>query len=518
MPSPLPAGTTLAPLLLLAIPLVAGLIPLGRRRGAAAPDRADIPIALGAALAVCLLLAFHLLAVASQDRFPMWVSDFDAYCDVTAQVVENGMTPFPHSRSILAAWLPAWGFSTLGVYDSFAVYAMLSMVLLGMGAYLWGLAVHGRVAALASLLLVTMLDPLAALARNATFYPVNVACSVLLAGSVAALIRFRGWAPALLAGSAAGAALVFDARGIVIAGPLVGLGLLAAALRGRAVKGAALRVGLLLLPLVVSWWLAHVYISQGSPGIVGQSYAYAASIVVDAGLFHAWPHDVQALMSHDFLWGHSPLRMLPGTLAALGEISSAIPESIVSYPESVFRRARWVWPWVTPTLACLALAAALLWRSPTRLLALVLPALPFAALLYQSSTILPQARQMASYLVFVPVFMGVGFALLVDHPWPLKPPPRDDEQLAWWRRARWRSWLALAALAVAAAGLIPGPLAPGVDFRQPELMFSPNTADALGRALESRFDTREPCDRALWRDRQRGISRISRIYRLPASR
>ncbi len=404
------------PWLLLVLPLVLRALPWGRG-GAERPVswKLDLPLALGTSLAVALLctavLTRHLT-----EYYPLSAADFDHYCELVSRVAAGNMHDYWGVRLPAPAWLPAAASGGLGLIDGLALQSFLCLVTTCAGLYLWGLSLHSRVAGLAAALLVGAVGPVAFLARDVSFYPAVVAGSVLLAGAVAALVRFRSWWPALIAGVAAALLLMADVRGVLFAAPLVAVGLGFAAVRARSWRGALLRTGLLLAPVVLSWFVTRAVVAPQTIGLEVQAVMYADQAVRNAG---GSPEQLAAQQNRararpGFVWGRSSPLAIPGTFLFLSRLTEAIPAEARDAGWNVDLRERHLLPWLVPGLLALVICGVGLLRRPWRMVALLLCVAPFLGMLWATGRVLPQERHLATGLAALPLLLGLAVALLAE--------------------------------------------------------------------------------------------------------
>ena len=259
------------PWLFLFLAVASRLVP----RGDAVPGpwrtRVDLPLVLASGVLGGLALAFG-FARRFAIVYPITSSDFAQYCQIVDVLAHGDPSTLMTSRSVIAGWLPAAVVDSVGLIDALAISALLgSMVICG-SLYLWGRVVWGPTAGVAAVVLTGAMGPLAILPRDISFYTAIVACSVLAAAGVAATFRFRGPAPAALAGTGIALGLLMDVRGVVWAVALVGPAMVAAAMRARGVRGAALRCALIVVPIVASWWVARSAFPEHTASLEGQAW------------------------------------------------------------------------------------------------------------------------------------------------------------------------------------------------------------------------------------------------------
>ena len=490
------SGLWAAPWLLLVLPLLLRALPWGRGEAEWAPSwRIDLPLALVVSVAMAALCSAE-LSLPLTEYFPISSSDFDQYCELTARVAEGDMIDYRGVRMTAPAWLPAMASRHLGLIDGLALQSFLALVVVCGGLYLWGLALHSRLAGLCAALLVGSVGPMAFLARDLSFYPVVVAGSVALAAAVTASARFRGAWPALLVGLSACGLLLSDVRGVLFAAPLVGLGLLFALVRARTWKGALVRLGLVFFPVLLSWFVAGAVVPQGTTGLERQAVMYADQAVANAGGSPSLLAQQRNTTLHDsgFVWGHRSIAALPGTFLFLRQLTDRIPAEVRGSEQNQRLRARHLRPWAVPGVVALCLCLTGLGRRPWRLLSLVLSAAPFLAMLWATGQVLPQERHLATALAVLPLIMGVAVAVLAEGAPSLG--PRADAPARRW--LPWRRALLLGAVLAGMMGWPPTWLGHWAGWRQGIVQSEPRTMlQQLSRG-QSLGDSH--CVRALERD------------------
>jgi hypothetical protein len=117
-------------------------------------------------------------------------------------------------------------------------------------------------------------------------------------------------------------------------------------------------------------------------------------------------------------------------------------------------RESWVLPWVGPIGGALLLCLLGLFRKPWQLVALVVPAVPYATALWSASMVLGHARYLAVGFPAVAVAAGVGFAVATRSERSLLPEPA-------------RAPVALGGLLLLVLGVVPGWLSTEAPWREP---------------------------------------------------
>ncbi len=488
------------PWLLLLLPLAGRLIPRGAQLGERAWSwRLDPALSLALGLGIALL-STAVLVRPSTWFFPLSAADFEHYCGLVARCAAGELDGYEGVRMVAPAWLPSSLMPWLTLLDAMAVQSVLALAACGSALYLWGLAVHGRTAGIAAAIAMGAVGPVAFLGRDLSFYPVMVGCSAVLAAGTAAMLRFRGWAPALLAGVGGATLLLSDVRGMLFAAPLLALAFVACPLRARSAKQAALRLLVLATPLVASWVLAHATVPAATVGLERQAYMYAEQAVRDVGGAADWLGDEAP--EQGFLWGHDTPLAVPGALWRLQSLSRSVPAAVVEHWDGERIWTRQVWPWAVPACLAALICLAGLARRPGRLAALLLTLAPFAALLAAALRVLPQDRHLSLCYVGLPLLLGVAVAILAEGS-PPEVEAESPEQLPWRR-------LVLAAfLTSALVGVPPSWLAHRAAWRHEMVQAEPRTI--LGRVAREGAVESEPCSALLreqWREHPHWPSRL----------
>ncbi len=402
------------PWILLLLPLALRWLPL---RGDGPETRwswrIDAPATLGLGAGLALLFTAALVTPVA-DSYPLSASDFDHYCELVARVADGSMADFYSPRLPPPAWLPALLSHSVGVIDGLAIQSWLAVATCLGALYVWGFAVHGRSAGALAALVAGAVVPLAVMVRDLSFYPTLLAGVTCVGAAFAMTVRERGVWPAAALGLACGVTLLCDVRAVLYVAPVFALGLVVAPLRGTHWWGRGLRLLAVVLPVVVSWFVAGWVVSEATTGLEHQVAMYLEQAVRDAGVDPAWREQVLApvMARPSFVWGHGSILGLPGTALALAGMGSSLPQELVSAPSTELIRREYVNPWLIPGAIAVVVVIVGLARRPWRLLALVGGALPSLAMLYSASTTLPQERHLAPALLPLPLLFGVFLAVV----------------------------------------------------------------------------------------------------------
>ncbi len=368
--------------------------------------RWDPLAALGSGVALGLggswwLAAFHL------NIWPLTSSDFFQYCDSVGAVLHGRREDFWEQRSIVAAQLPGFFARWYGVIGGLAVAAGVSLGLIGSALYLWGRAVHSRFAGLATVILAGSVAPLVLLARTVTFYPESVAASAWCAATAALAVRFRtGWA-LFAAGVGSGLVLLMDVRGLYWALAALGVaGLAAVVAPWRRVPA---RLGLLIAPVVASWWIGRMVTVWDAPGLSTQTEAFVRDVILKVNA--PQPQLPEVRPEDDFLWGRSPPTDVPRALASAAHFASLIPAEAAQFGEAKYFRMNHVTPWLGVAVGAALVALAGVARRPWSALALVGPLVPYLVSLPTAALVLTHPRYLAVAFGGLPVLLGTAAAV-----------------------------------------------------------------------------------------------------------
>jgi hypothetical protein len=373
-------------------------------------------------------------------------SDFGEHCQsfvlAGEDIAHAGYSP---KRSRIAGWLVAQLGD--GPLTAFLNSAAVSYGLLSMGLYGWGRALHGRMAGLCAAVLALSIAPVASLARTLSFYPQFTAVFVVAAASIAACSRWRHPLVFLGAGAAVGSTMLLGLRGLVWFLPLAGMGLLLTV--ARPWKRIPLRLGLFVLPLVLSWFAGRLAYHEDATSLerlVNPALRYA-----ELGFEGFAPPYTEA--TH-FVWSRTSLTGLPASLQTLAAGSPVEPpaDEVWALAEAPFKKH--VLPWAPVTLLGLVGAVAALRRSPRRLAALLAGLLPFVAGLPNGVLLLQSdARFMGTTLPFVALLGGLGLAAVAQGL-----PDKQEGTRPWWG-------ILVGVLLLLVVGVIPSFLSPTASWR-----------------------------------------------------
>ncbi|MFH1468013.1 MAG: hypothetical protein ABIO70_26740 [Pseudomonadota bacterium] len=472
-------------------------------------SRPDLALLVGSGLAGGALLAW-VFGPRFSPLYPLTASDFDQYCELVGAYAQLGEATFDSPRSRLAALLATQAARWLGIVPALALLSLGSVVALAAGVFLWARSLHGRTAGLLAVLLLGAVAPVGVLARDVSFYPFIVACSVWAAAGVAATFRFRGALPALVAGVALGLLLVADVRGVLWALALLPLALLGAVLAAEHRGQALLRVLVLLAPLVLSWGAATQLVPDRTPSVAQQSYNYVREGVEQAGAGPTWTENtaVGGQVPLGFVWGQTGPRELVTTLRFLRELNASVPARVSRWVHRPREAGDQVGPWLPILVVSLLVGLGGGLRKRRRMLALAGTVAPFLAVFYNAANILPQARFLSTSMVALPLVMAVGLATLVEAPVQLGP------GLSLRRRLPNRALLAVAIAALALAGLPPNWLALGASWRE-NRVGQGEPADTIRVLEQGGIGRTSRCTLMLRNDLQQRRSLRTRLYAYP---
>lgn len=464
---------------LVAAPLVLWVL-LPGPPGPAAPERrsvgVDLALALlcGVGLALADGLNFARYGLAPQ---PLLCTDFHEYCaSVGALILDHpaGVSP---QRSPIAFLPSAVLGKLLGLVDGMAVAALLAMAVIGASLYLWGRALHGRVAGVLAVILSTALTPLVSLSRTLSLYPELAATFTFGAAACALALRFGTPLALLAAGIGAGACFLVEGRGLFWGLSYLGLALLAALWPrpdrpGRWLPDTVLGLGAVLAPVALSWWLGHRFL--GGVACLEQVMD-PASRVYQSGL-EMLPVAGAEVVRSCFVWGRSSPLELPRTLGWLAQQSARVPPETWQTVEVRRNLALLVGPLQPLILGGSVLAVLGMLRGPqrlARLAALLGTAVPFVAALvgavrlqrahiHYLSTPAPLAALVLGLGVAVLLHGGAGLPVL-DAAWRrvmarVPAPPRPTLV---------REALCVLLVVLLATGTLPSVLSPVASWRVP---------------------------------------------------
>ncbi len=495
--------------ILLALPLV-----LLRRAPGGAPgsDRWDwrIDPALAAACGIGLgllwgfwLARFHLLGEV------LTAADYQAYCASISALREPDVGYWYPMRSMAAGWLPGLLARGLGILDGLAAGALLSGMVLASSLYLWGRALHGRLAGIAAAICASAASPLVLTTHHASFYPEIAAGLAAGAAGAALAVRYRRIWAISAGGIGVGLALLVDTRGLIWALPFLGLVTAAALVAPR--RQIPLRLTALLLPLVAAWLLGGPAYAPTAPLEV----QLATSANDTAGGGAVLPEDREA---GGYRFGHSNPLTIPSSLVTLWQASRRVSDDLASREvgrRNERQRQEQVVPWLAVGWTCLVLAVVALRRRPWLLAGLLVTCLPFAVSLRGTTGWEVTVRYLALAFPIFPLLMGIGAATLAQGQLARTDPEGPSGARAW-LRAGIRTAGAGALLLALVVGLPPSWLSPAAPWRTPW----ESTPEALQSSRYAATGVDRPgvpinpvCIDGLQDDLERGIGPESALYR-----
>lgn len=444
--------------------LLAGAIALLRRltpRPAPAPAwHPLVDPALAALLAVGLGLfwahwfsRFHLVG----DRLTS--ADFQIYCGSMTTLRDGQGEFWFQARSVASGWLPVLLASRTGIVDGLLYGSLLSGMAIAGALYLWGRALHGRLAGIASALSASAVAPLVLTTRHLSFYPEIIAGMCLCAAGTALAVRRRTLPALVTATAGAGIALLVDSRGLIWALPALGTTVLVACLAPR--RSIPWRLGAVGLVLVLAWFAGRPAYAPTDPLEI-QLALSARDVAAGTDVLEVDEH------AGGYRWGYSNPLTIPKTLLFLARASKSSQAILSEDPANLEVRRQHVAPWLP--LAGLALLGAVvgLRRRPLLLLGLAASVVPFLVSLRAATHWESSLRYLGLALPFVPLLMGLAFATLVEGALPREDPSSSDpsgvrERLL----GAIRPLLAVALLLGLVFGLPPSWLSPTASWRVP---------------------------------------------------
>lgn len=456
MSPPLPAVAVV-----LLLPLLWRWVPGRQPEGAGWAWRVDGPLlalaaALGGGLQVGWLVDFHLAqgVVAS--------SDFEDWCAAVATLAAGQPGAFPAHRPMLVARGLVGLARSVGTADALLLGAQLSAFVGCAGLFLWGRALHGRLAGLSAALFAGALGPLVSLGRTLSFYPELTAVFTLGAGLAAGAARSGSVGAMGLAGLGIGLCLLVDLRGLVWALPLLGVAGLGLLRPPRRVGTTALRVLALGLPLVGAWAAAPLAYHPDTGSLEEQADLRMRMWewgLRDPQYAPPWSHSTR------YVWGTTPLRDIPATLLHFRAQQQLAPDPSRLESFAGANRRRHVEPWAGLVAASTAVALFGLALRPTRLVAGLGTALPFVAALQGAITFQVSAvRFLGQAAPVVALGLGLCWATLAQGA-PARDTAAQNHAIPHTARA-WAWWAGAAALCLAlVVGVLPSMLSPAASWR-----------------------------------------------------
>jgi hypothetical protein len=466
--------------LLLGFVLALRALPTARGEEEAWRWRLDGPLLLGAGFVSGALQSLWLAGFAAAGG-QLATSDFGDWCAAVATVAEGDAARYPAHRARLTAELLAPLARRVGVADAILWGATISGGALASALYLWGRALHGRVAGLAASAFIGAVPPVLLLSRTVSFYPEATAIFAWGMALAAAAARWPKARSLLGAGIGLGLCLLVELRGLIWALPglgVAGLGLLLGP--WRPAWSAPSRLVALFLPLALAWTLGPWAYHERTGSLEEQADVRQR--------LHELGHDDPRFAppwqySSRYIWGRTSLADVPNTLLHFKAQTALIPPIEALGPTSAVaaERAR---TWAPLALGALALGVWSLWRRWPMILALALTSAPFLVALQGALTIQQGSdRFMGQVGVVLPLWLGLGLAALGQGAVPAAPSPAPS--LAPLDRRGLLAVLAAWALAWALTlGVLPSALSPVASWRPP-----PNPLPDGARALRCYLST-----------------------------
>lgn len=301
--------------------------------------------------------------------------------------------------------------ASIGIESALLWTAFLSQAILGMALYLWGRALHGRLAGVLTVLFALSVGPLVVLTRSLSFTPPTVAALALVGALVALAERLRQGFMVALAGLALALAPWLDARGWMWALPGFCL-LIAVSLAERKTRWIAF----LSVPMILSWGIA--------------SYLQP-----------------EALQQGAFIWGSA---------------AAAAPKAEQALTDLLPLREQ-LSPYLLPGLLSLGISAIGLQR-PWQIAALLLTLLPNVLVLQDIGE---APRYLPLSLMGIPLLMAVACAEYLNEPWIGwgRLGAFLDRRRAAYRKGA--AWLGVALVVLLVLGIVPSWLSPVAHWRMP---------------------------------------------------
>ena len=481
------------------------LAALGRLLPSAPSDppwswRSDPMLALLCGLIVALMGGSWLMPFQLMDG-AHFAGDLSEYCNAVIARSTADLSHYSHNRSMLPAWPAAVLLPKLGLLDAMLASSTAALGVLAAGLYLWGRALHSRLAGVAAALASCTLAPLLLLSRMMSFYPETTAVFTLAAGLTAVAVRFSS--PVSLAVASLGAVLclLVDLRGLLFALCFLVLILLAATRAPR--RRWPARLAIPVLALALGWAAAgQAYLPQ-TAGLETQIDLKRRLLDRDITV----PAALQEPLETAYVWGHSDPREIPQTLLGLQRQSAALPPGVLMDETTQRHLDAYLRPWVPLISGALLVAAlgvsfgALRWW---RLLTLLGTAAPFVVAL-KGAVELQRAflRFLATGEPILALLIGLGFAVLYEGSARLGAPRRTGAM-----RLAVGSLLML----MLVLGVIPSAVSPVASWRTP-IPASDRQLRRLVDALESGSPSQmTACLQQLRRDEDGGIPPRGRLY------
>ena len=303
-----------------------------------------------------------------------------------------------------------------------------------------------------------------------------------------------------LAGAGVGLTLAVDHTGLLYAlVPLALAGLVAMAVPLRRIP---LRLAVLTLPLLLSWFGARLLTPASMPTLEDKALLFTMDNV---------GHPVPRPQQPGYNWGRSGPLGMTRALWTLARLSREEPD-----PEAPLVKARrlapaparaaQVVPWIPVALVALLLAGVALRRRPWELAGQAALLLPFAALLWTAANTQALPKYLMAPMLPLPVLLGVAWAWLAHR-------RREDarEKAGGPLRRLAAPAVTAAVLTLMVTGAVPGWLAPDAS-RRLAMSTDPSFYQVYTHDPEDRSARLEACFRLFQADQRRGVPARSRLF------
>lgn len=393
--------------------------------------------------------------------------DFLEYCGSVVLALNGDLGQWSHNRSLLSGLPSIFAAKHLGIVDGLLVGSMFGQLILGMGLYLWGRALHSPLAGLAAVLCAAALVPLASMGRYLTFYPIIVGVLTLAMATTAVAWRWTSAWTCALAGAGAGLAFLIDPRGLLWGLTIIPMAVVAACW-DRRIERIPLRLLALAAPVWLAWVAGrHAY------------FPHTTTLEALADLTKGWQDIIKLprlrapLTAADgYVWGYSNPLNIPSTLQFLA--SQTIPDVVRNSERTQKAYADTVAPLMPLAAGAAAVALAGLWRRPVMGLVLLGGSVPFAVALNSAiEARFAGLRFLSNGFPIVALVMGLCWATLALGALPAEEPSTAETGRPW------RSLAAAGILLAVIMGVIPTHLSPVASWRKVELQTDSNLRAAL---------------------------------------
>jgi len=420
-----------------------------------------------AIIAICVGVGFALLGTFWFSLFHVvgdtLSSDLYDFCGSVSAMRGGELEQFSRDRSLAAGWLPAFFARSQGIANGLAISSVISLGVIGSGLYLWARSLSTRTAGFLAVIFGLSLAPVVLLGRTLTFYPEYVAVFTMASALTCLTISQRKPIYFLLCGISLGACLLIDLRGIVWAGPLLAVAILAAI--SQFSKRSLTLALFLIIPIWGSWFAGrHVYTSR-STSLEAQAnpvrlYYEHGSPSSDAPLERLTSDTIS------FVWGRTSILTGPATLLNLFNDTAEVSPLMSEERVVAQGRNRHLSPlWLLGTISFIGALASVI-RRPMYLVGLCLSSAPFIAVLYHASHLEFRHRFAASGLPVLAIFFGVAASWITRVSLPKVP---IITRLAGKVKLlpSLRSFIIVGITAFSVIGIIPTVLGPKADWRIP---------------------------------------------------